>query len=115
REFVGDVIRETADTGDCVIVGHGAQRVLRERQDTLRVMVTASSATRIARVKVNMATDEKTAAKTIERTDADRADYFRRFYGIDWLEAANYDIAISTDSLSVENAVEIIELAARLR
>jgi len=115
REFVGDVIRETADAGDCVIVGHGAMRVLRDRQDTLKAMITASLATRTARVMTSMAADEKIAARTIERTDSERADYFRRFFGIDWLEAANYDIAISTDSLSVENAVEIIELTARLR
>lgn len=115
REFVGDVVRETADVGNCVIVGHAAHRFLRDREDTLRVMVTASLPTRVKRVMENMATDEKTAIKTIERTDAERADYFRRFFDVAWLEAPNYDISISTDSLSVDSAVELILMATRLR
>lgn len=115
RSFVGDVIRDLASAGECVIVGHAAHRFLRDREDTLRVMVTASLPTRIHRVIENMASDEKTARRTIERTDSERSDYFRRFFDTDWLSVANYDLSVSTDFISPEHAAEIVVLAARLR
>ncbi|HJP40623.1 MAG TPA: cytidylate kinase-like family protein, partial [Dehalococcoidia bacterium] len=115
RELVGEVIRDVADKGDCVIIGHGAHRFLRSRGDTLRVFITGSAAHRLRRVTSHMAADENTAQKALEGSDSERSDYFKRFFDIDWRDASNYDITLSTDTLSPEGVAEIISLAARLR
>jgi cytidylate kinase len=115
RTFVEDVIRDLADKGNCVILGHGGQIILRERVDTLRVLVTGSEEYRARRIMRGMSVDEKTALKTIERTDSERLDFFRRFYEAGWLSPWTYDITLNTDHLNPEQAAEVIAATAALR
>jgi cytidylate kinase len=115
RKFVEDVIRDLADQGDCVIVGHAAQVILRDRFDTVRVLVTSSAPSRVRRIKAGMGVEDKEALKIIERTDNERLDYFRRFYETGWLTPSTYDLCISTDHLKPEQCAEVIERFAELR
>ncbi len=115
RRFVEQVIRETADQGECVIVGHAAQVIHRERFDTVRVLVTGSRQHRARRITAGMSVDEKEAFKIIEKTDNERLDYFRRFYDTGWLAPWTYDLCISTDHLNPGQTAELIAQAASLR
>ncbi|MGE0598541.1 MAG: AAA family ATPase [Dehalococcoidia bacterium] len=115
RRFVEDVIRETADQGECVIVGHAAQVILRERFDTLKVLITGSDRYRARRIQTGMSVDEKEALKIVERTDNERLDYFHRFYDTGWLTPCTYDLCISTDHLNPDQAAELAIRAAELR
>ena len=115
RRFVEDAIREIADQGECVIVGHAAQVILRDRFDTVRVLVTGSNAHRARRITAGMGVDEKEALKIIEKTDRERVDFFRRFYETGWLTPCSYDLCISTDHLNPEQAAELVARAAELR
>ena len=109
------MIRDLATQGDCVIVGHAAQVILRDRFDTLRVLVTGSAQHRVWRIRAGMGVDEKEALKIIERTDHERLDYFRRFYESGWLSPSSYDLCISTDMLPPEQCAEVISRCAALR
>ncbi len=115
RKFAEDVIREMADQGECVIVGHAAQVILRDRLDTVRVLVTGSNSYRARRIRAGMGVDEKGALKIIEKTDNERLDYFRRFYETGWLTPCSYDLCISTDHMNPEQAAEMVAKAAELR
>lgn len=115
RKFIEDVIRDLAGQGDCVIVGHAAQVILRDRFDTVRVLVTASAASRTRRIAAGMGVEDKEALKIIERTDNERLDYFRRFYETGWLSPSTYDLCISTDHLKPEQCAEVIARFAELR
>jgi cytidylate kinase len=115
RRFVEDVIRDLAEQGNCVIVGHAAQVILRGRLDTVRVLVTGSPDFRARRIMAGMGVDEKTALKTVERTDAERIDWYRRFYETGWLTPCTYDLCISTDHLNPEQGAEIVVAFASLR
>jgi cytidylate kinase len=114
RKFVEDVIRDIARTGSCVIVGHAAQVILRDRLDTLRVLVAGSPPFRARRIMAGMGVDEKTAIKTIERTDSERLDYYRRFYDTGWLSPCAYDICVNTDHITPAQGAEIVATAASL-
>lgn len=115
RTFVEEVIRDLATEGNCLIVGHASQVILKDRMDTLKVLVTGSTKMRVRRVMAGMAVDEKTALKTVEKTDAERVDYFRRFYDTGYLTPWTYDLTINTDHLNPEQAAQIVGLAASLR
>ena len=115
RRFVEQVIKATADKGDCVIVGHASQVILRSRFDTVRVLVTGSNAHRARRITTGMGVEEKEALKIIEKTDHERLDYYRRFYDTGWLTPCSYDLCISTDHLKPEHAAELVVRAAELR
>lgn len=115
RQFIEQVIRDLAHEGSCVIVGHAAQVILRQRPDTLRVLVTGSLEARVRRIMAGMGVDEKEALKTAERTDRERLDYFARFYNTGWLDPWMYDLTVSTDHLTPSQAAEVICAAARVR
>lgn len=113
RALIESVIRDLAETGDAVLVGHVAQIVLSGRSDTLNVFITGSPAFRTRRVVAGMGVDEKSALKTIERTDSERQEFFQRFYNTNWLAPWVYDLCISTDHIAPAQAAELVELAAR--
>lgn len=115
RKFVEAVIRDIAEAGNCVLVGHAAQVILRNRLDTVRVFVTGSDSFRARRIMAGMGVDEKTALKTVERTDRERVDYFERFYDTGWLVPCTYDLCLNTDHLNPEQAAEVVAHFASLR
>jgi cytidylate kinase len=115
RELIVDAIRETAKRGDVVIVAHAASIPLAGRDDLLRVLITASVETRVQRVTDGTRGDAAEAAKIVEQSDKGRADYFRRFYGIDRELPTHYDLVVNTDILNLEDAVDIVVSAARRR
>lgn len=112
RGMIRSVIEDTAAAGSVVIVSHAASLALGEREDVLRVLVTASSPTRQRRLAAARGIDEKEAARTLKRSDAGREDYIKRFYGISAELPTHYDLVINTDKLAPEDAGTLIVQAA---
>jgi cytidylate kinase len=115
RRFVEQVIRDLADQGRCVIIGHAGQVILRERLDTVKVLVTGSRDFRVRRLMNGMNVDDKTALKTIERTDTERLDYYKRFYDSGWLAPCSYDLSVNTDHLNPAQAAQVVATVCSLR
>jgi cytidylate kinase len=99
--LIRDAIEESASQGSAVIVAHAASFALAGREGVLRVFVTASPETRAGR-----------AGGSTKDSDSERADYLRRFYGVEHELPTHYDIVINTDDLSIERAAELVALAA---
>ena len=112
RAYIREAIEETAGHGKAVIVAHAASHALAGRQETLRVLVTASPATRAGRVAEAEGLDETRAARTIKDADGGRADYLRRFHGVEQELPTQYDLVLNTDQLSPEQAAALISEAA---
>jgi cytidylate kinase len=110
--LIRDAIEETASEGDVVLVAHAASYALSGRPDLLRVLVTASPQTRAVRLAESDRLGEKEAAKAIRDSDSGRADYLRRFHGIETELPTHYDLVVSTDAFSVEQAAELVVSAA---
>ena len=114
ESLIVDVIRETADQGNVVIVAHGASIPLAGREGLLRVMVTASAETRARRIHATSKESLAQAVKDIEASDKSRSDYFRRFYQVDQELSTHYDIVVNTDVLTVPHALSLILTLARM-
>jgi cytidylate kinase len=108
RGLIRSVIEDTATAGSVVIVAHAASLALAQRDDVLRVLITASLPTRQRRLAESLGVDEKEAAKVIKRSDAGRADYIKRFYRIAAELPTHYDLVINTDKLTPENAARLV-------
>lgn len=113
RQFIEQVVRELGRQGDAVIVGHAGQAVLRDVPGVVRVLIIGSPAIRAERVAGNQGISVEQARRTIEGSDQQRADFFKRAYHIDWLDASRYDVALRTDRLSTELARDMIVAVAR--
>ena len=112
RSLIQKSIHETAERGDVVIVSHAASYALAGRDDVLRVLVTASAETRAARAASDGSLDNKKAVKAVVDSDAARATYLRRFYGVGDELATHYDLALNSDSLSTELISDLVVRAA---
>src|SRR5262245_22423937 len=67
RRLIQAVIREVAAKRKAVILAHGASILLANSPGVLRVLVTASPSTRVARVATESGQDERQAKREIER------------------------------------------------
>jgi cytidylate kinase len=112
RSLIRETIEQTAARGKAVIVAHAASHAIGPGDAVLRVLVTASPATRAARVAEAESLDEAAAAKVLKDSDAGRADYLKRFYDVRDESPTHYDVVLNTDSLSVEQAADLISQAA---
>jgi cytidylate kinase len=112
RDLIREAVVKTADEGSVVIVSHAASYALSQREGVLRVMVTASDETRTSRIADSVGIDEKKASKRLDESDKARADYLQRFYGIKSELPTDYDLVISTDKLSTDEAAAVVAGAA---
>ena len=112
RQLIQAVIREVAAKRKAVILAHGASILLANSPGVLRVLVTASAATRVARVAKESGHDERQAKREIERADSERRAFFKRFYDLDQELETHYDLVINTDVLAPEAAARLIGYAA---
>jgi cytidylate kinase len=111
RALIRSVIEDTASKGRVVILAHAASLALSHRGTVLRVLVTASPKVRAQRIASTLGVDEKKAAQAVKRSDAGRADYIKRFYGVGRERPSHYDLVINTDRLTPEQAARLIVAA----
>ena len=112
RRLIQDVIRETAASGRVVILAHGASILLAGTPGLLRVLVTASAATRARRLAADNGRDERWASREVERSDGERRAFFARFHDKDEELPTDYDLVVNTDVLTVEDAARLIAAGA---
>ena len=112
RRFIADAIEAVAAEGHIVIGAHGASFALGQREDLLRVFITASAPARARRVAREREIEASEAEQQIRAADKTRADYLRRFYDIDREGVAHYDLVVNTDSLTPDEAASIVVRAA---
>lgn len=102
------VICDAADKGSCVIVGRRADKILEDRDNVLSIFIGADMNDRVKTYMSRHNETEKTARKTIERKDRERASYYNYFADGKWGKASNYDLCFNTSKISSEKIVDII-------
>ncbi|HWE59163.1 MAG TPA: cytidylate kinase-like family protein [Solirubrobacteraceae bacterium] len=113
RDLIRSAIDEFMAAGEVVLLAHAASQSLAGRDHVLRVLVTASPPTRSARLAESLEIPAKKADALVKNGDAGRADYLKRFYGIDNELPTHYDIVVNTDKLTPEeSAAAIVSLAS---
>lgn len=115
RNFVhllNAAIYDFARKGRAVIVGRGAQFLLRGLPEVFHVSVISPLSVRIQRLMASAGVDEKTATQLIRENDRDIDGYTQYFFRSNG--SAQHDLEVDTEKLSVENgARRIIEEATR--
>lgn len=112
RALIQRSIHETAEQGNVVIVSHAASYALAGKGDVLRVLVTASPQTRAGRTVHDLSLDDKKAAKAVADSDSHRAAYLKSFYSVGEELPTHYDLALNSDSLSVDLMSDLVARAA---
>ncbi len=107
--YQAEIIKELANSESCVIVGRCADYLLRDRPNVLRVFIHAPFEARLRQqMYVLPQKSEAEVRRHILTVDRKRADYYKRYTGTDWRDAAHFDISIDSSMHPEQEAVDII-------
>lgn len=109
-----EVIREYAETGSCVIIGRCADYVLKDHPDLYRIFVYGDLEHRKARVaERHPELKSSQIIDVINKTDKRRSSYYNFYTGNKWGKYDNYDMAINSSTLGIDETAEVIAAAVR--
>jgi cytidylate kinase len=89
------VVRQVADSGNCVIVGRGAQHFLQERKDTLRFFLYAPKEDKVRRLIAEGNTPQHAEA-LVDTVDRERAAFIRNYFHVEWPNLPIYHAMLNT-------------------
>lgn len=107
------VIEEAARMGDCLIIGRGAQCILRGHREVFHVYLYAPRAVRLGRSAQHIG-DSAEIESIVAKHDCEQARFVREHFELDWRDPQLYDLMIDTRH-GYRAAVEAIFAAAGLR
>jgi cytidylate kinase len=115
RSFIEQVVHQLEETTDAVLIGHASQAVLRSSRRAIHLFVVAPLPQRARLLAAEEGLDQEEAVRLIKSTDAERADYLQRYYGIRWNNPSHYDLTLNTGRMTVSAAADIVVDLVRAR
>lgn len=113
--FLKSAILDVAGKGKAVILGRGAQILLKEVPGIAHIRCVAPKETRTSRIMEQFSCDEHNAHKLIQQSDHDRAGFYRFFFDIHWDDPDIYDVTINTSVFPVDAATDLITDTLKLK
>jgi len=107
-KFQSDVIREKAETEDCIIVGRCSEYILRDHPRHLSIFIRADYNDRVKFLMDRNDISAETAKDLIEQTDAVRSDYHNFYSESNWGDSRSYDVCINSSLLGIEGSAEFL-------
>lgn len=92
----------------CVIVGRGADYILRDRDDCFNVFIHADMQSRAERIVRLYGESEKKPEQRLADKDKKRKIYYKHYTDREWGDAKNYDMCLNTGKIGIEKCVELI-------
>ena len=102
------ILQELATHSSCVVSGRTGFMVFREWPNHLNVFIQASMPHRIQRVMRRQNVSEQEARDIIAKMDTTREAYIKKYEDTSRYDTRNYQLVISMDDLSEDDAAEII-------
>ena len=101
-----EIIKDLANQGPCIIIGRGADYILRENERMLSVFIHADMETKLEIVCRHYNLSREEAAALIRKTDKQRSVYYNYYTEYKWGDIDNYDITLDRWRLGIEKCVE---------
>lgn len=108
--FQAKIIKELAETENCIILGRCANYLLMDKPYVLKLFIHAPLEARLSRVaSYSLSWSQHEVARHIRVEDKRRAAYYHYYTGEEWRDAAGYDLSLDTDKLGEDGCVEFIK------
>ena len=102
------ILQELARESSCVVAGRAGFMVFHEWPNHLNIFIQASIEHRIKRVMRRQEVSEQEARDIIAKMDTTREAYIKKYEDTSRYDTRNYQLVISMDDLSEDDAVEVI-------
>jgi cytidylate kinase len=103
-----NVIKRIAEEGNCVIIGRGADYILRDRDDCFNVFVRASERFKAERVIEQYGETDVRIEDRLRDKDTRRKVFYRAFTMREWGVCENYNLALDSGTIGIDRCVDII-------
>ena len=103
-----EILRGIADEESCVVAGRCGFYIFRNHPNHFNILIQASMPHRIKRVARKQGISEEEARKAIDMVDQMRENYVNKYTNTSRYDTRNYDLVISMDELTEDDAVDII-------
>ena len=103
-----DTIRRIGEKGDCVIVGRGADYILRDLPHLTSVFIRASEEFRIGRVAEYEHVSPQKAKELITKADKKRSSYYNFQTEKKWGHVSSYNLALDASDIGIDGCVNVI-------
>ncbi len=102
------ILQELAAQSSCVVAGRTGFMVFRQWPNHLNIFIQASMEYRVKHIMNKENVSDEKARNIIAKLDADRETYIKKYENTSRYDTRNYQLVISMDDLSEDDAVEII-------
>ena len=92
----------------CVIVGRGADYILRDRDDVFDVFIHASMENRADRIVRLYGESEKKPEQRLADKDKKRKIYYKHYTDREWGDAKNYDMCLDSGRIGIDKCVDLL-------
>ncbi len=103
-----EILRGIADEESCVVAGRCGFYIFRNHPNHFNILIQASMTHRIKRVANKQGISEEEARKAIDMVDQMRENYVNKYTNTSRYDTRNYDLVITMDDLTEDDAVAII-------
>ena len=103
-----EILKGIAEEESCVIAGRSGFFVFRDHPNHLSILIQASMPHRVKRVANKQNLTEEEARKAIDKVDKMRENYVNKYTHSSRYDTRNYDLVISMDGMTEDEAVDII-------
>ena len=104
-----DLIRHLAEKESFVIIGRGANAILADDPNTLKLYVYATEEFKIPRVMAQYGiTDENEARSKMHQVDKARREYFDYYTGMTWGSSDVHDFMINSAAFGINQTADIL-------
>ena len=102
------ILQELAAQSSCVVAGRTGFMVFRQWPNHLNIFIQASMEYRVKRIMNKENVSDEKARNIIAKLDADRETYIKKYEDTSRYDTRNYQLVISMDDLSEDDAVEVV-------
>ncbi|MGN1204051.1 MAG: AAA family ATPase [Lachnospiraceae bacterium] len=106
-----EIIHDMADKSSCVIIGRGADYILRNNPKLLSVFVIADKETKVENVTKHYNLDRERALELMKKTDRQRRNYYNAYTDFKWGDVSNYNLVLDRGRFGIDGAVNILKAA----
>ena len=103
-----NLIKNLAEEGRCVIMGRGADYILREREDCFNIFVRADMDFRAKHVLEMYGETDVKIEDRLHDKDVRRKVFYRSFAMREWGACENYNLMLDSGAIGIEKCAEII-------
>lgn len=108
-----EVVENIYEKENAVILGWGASCILQSKPETFHVLLRKDDEKKIREIMKTRRLGQKAAEHMVKTEENDRKAYIRKYFNMDWMDPALYDLIIDMGTHTVEEAIAFITKNAR--